>query len=525
MYAYIYSKEYYEMEIPKKSGGIRIIEVPSPRLKKIQKFLKMVIINYIHNETSKNNKEVYDAKTINFAYKQKHGNSKDSAIFLNANRHRYKKVILTLDLENYFHAIHFGRVVGYLKNNKHFMADDYVAKIIANIAMYKGRLPQGGVLSPLISNFITEPLDYRLIKIARKYKCSYSRYADDITFSSNKKNAVEKLCSVKNVYKTNKYQITLELRKEIDRCGFNINVKKTRIQHASNKQVVTGLVVNRKINICRHKYKCFRRDVHFIMRDYCLEEDERPIKQIIKSYFGLSQFYIDVVTSQINNFTVQEWKSNKSCFTSRYVREIFLLYFAKIIVENNDVVMLVEGASDKIIYKKIIKHKKISLKVEILSRAPSFFKQIFKTSGEGTSWLNNFLTAYEEVCSSLNINKKFYHKPIFIVVDNDKDGRKVIDKYKNKTRKDGDLFIYGKINCFKNVHYIMPKKNGDDLEAFLKRAYLAQDISVQNKNNAPVGSQIIKLNAAKSLIIGEDTDISNLERVFEPIFEICNLYK
>lgn len=145
--------------------------------------------------TSKLIKHEYHSKSISFAYKSKHKNVNESAIFLNAYRHKNKNYVLNIDLKDYFHDITFSRIKGYLQKNKYFKADEEVAKIISNIATYNGRLPQGGALSPLISNLISETLDYQLSKIARKYKCNYYRYADDITFSTNKKYFIEKLYS------------------------------------------------------------------------------------------------------------------------------------------------------------------------------------------------------------------------------------------------------------------------------------------------------------------------------------------
>ena len=114
-----------------------------------------------------------------------------------------------------------------------------------------GKLPQGAPSSPIISNLICEILDHRLLKIAKKYKLDYTRYADDLTFSTNDKKFLG--------LQTEFYE---EISKEIIRAGFKINEKKKRLQLRDSRQVVTGLVVNKKINVNRIYYKETRAMAH-----------------------------------------------------------------------------------------------------------------------------------------------------------------------------------------------------------------------------------------------------------------------
>ena len=90
-----------------------------------------------------------------------------------------------MDLECFFDSFHFGRVCGYFEKNKDFLLPREVSIIIAQIACYNGRLPQGAPSSPIISNLICQVLDMHLLKIAKKYRLDYTRYADDLTFSTN----------------------------------------------------------------------------------------------------------------------------------------------------------------------------------------------------------------------------------------------------------------------------------------------------------------------------------------------------
>jgi RNA-directed DNA polymerase len=90
-------------------------------------------------------------------------------------------------LQNFFPSLNFGRVRGFFRSNKHFKLAEPVATLIAQIACNDGVLPQGSPCSPIISELLTHFLDIRLVALAAKNKCSYTRYADDITFSTNQK--------------------------------------------------------------------------------------------------------------------------------------------------------------------------------------------------------------------------------------------------------------------------------------------------------------------------------------------------
>ena len=98
--------------------------------------------------------------------------------------------------------------------------------------------------SPVITNLITHSLDIRLAYLSKKYSCTYSRYADDITFSTGRASFPSQIMREEE----GEYIPSKKLRSEIKRAGFSINSKKTRIQYKDSRQEVTGLVVNQKPN-------------------------------------------------------------------------------------------------------------------------------------------------------------------------------------------------------------------------------------------------------------------------------------
>jgi len=91
-----------------------------------------------------------------------------------------------------------------------------------------------------------------MVNLAKNAKCTYSRYADDLTFSTNRKEFPEKIAIKKN---ENEWISGKALKKVIEKVGFTVNEKKTSLQYKTARQVTTGLVVNKKVNIKKEYYK------------------------------------------------------------------------------------------------------------------------------------------------------------------------------------------------------------------------------------------------------------------------------
>lgn len=222
---------YYEtFEIPQKNGDTRTICAPSGDLKSLQTRLANALWEHQKSiRTSTNNRP-----NISHAFE------KEKSIITNAKVHRNKRFVLNMDLESFFDSFHFGRVQGFFEKSKDFLLPREVSIIIAQIACYNGRLPQGAPSSPIITNLLCQILDMRLLKIAKKYKLDYTRYADDLTFSTNNRNFLD-----------NHEAFIKEISAVISKAGFTINEKKTRLLYRDSRQEVTGLVVNKKINVNR----------------------------------------------------------------------------------------------------------------------------------------------------------------------------------------------------------------------------------------------------------------------------------
>ncbi|MDP0589183.1 MAG: reverse transcriptase domain-containing protein [Candidatus Endonucleobacter bathymodioli] len=173
---------YTTFTIPKKSGGERTILAPSARLKNIQKGLSKLLLDCIDeiNKAKQKEGEKY-RPTLS------HGFTRKGSIITNAMMHLDKKNVLNIDLADFFDSFNFGRVRGFFIKNKHFGLDPQIATVIAKIACYDNKLPQGSPCSPVITNLITHSLDIRLASLAKKHSSIYSRYADDLTFSTRER--------------------------------------------------------------------------------------------------------------------------------------------------------------------------------------------------------------------------------------------------------------------------------------------------------------------------------------------------
>lgn len=191
---------YISFEIPKKSGGERKIDAPVGTLKSIQKKLADKLYRY-QEKIRAENKII---PKISNAFE------KGKNIITNAEIHRNKRFVLNIDLKDFFHSFHFGRVRGFFLKNKHFQLTNEVSTVLAQLSCFEGRLPQGAATSPILANMIFQIVDMRILKIAKRYHCDYTRYADDLTFSTNEKKFAENYIDLFNT-----------LKKEIERSMAN----------------------------------------------------------------------------------------------------------------------------------------------------------------------------------------------------------------------------------------------------------------------------------------------------------------
>lgn len=247
---------YTTFTIKKKDGNDRTIHAPKKNLSIIQKKLSYILSLVYNNHLNA------------------HGFIKNRSIVSNATQHLKQKYVLNFDLENYFETINFGRVRAMFIHYYGF--NEIVAATLANICCHhEGFLPQGAATSPTISNILSFKMDKEFTKLAKKNHCIYSRYADDITFSTKKNQFPKNIAYIEDSF----VQITPEVVKIVKGNGFFINEKKTRLNSQQEHLSVTGITVNEKLNVERKYIRKIRSILH------CIEKNINDI-EVAKSIFN-----------------------------------------------------------------------------------------------------------------------------------------------------------------------------------------------------------------------------------------------
>lgn len=236
----IVKNRYDTFQIPKKRSGFRTIHAPVPGLKAILRCLNFVLLCVYEDEYEDNAMGFIPGRSI-----------KDNAV-----RHAGKHYVFNIDLKDFFPSIDLYRVKAILQLPPFNLKNEQepLAYLLANlccetmeverleasgdlIKKTAAVLPQGAPTSPSLTNFIARKMDRRLKGAAKRFGVTYTRYADDITFSSNH-----------NVYQKES-EFMLEVRKIIAEQGFLIKESKVRLQQNGYRQEVTGLIVNAHPNV------------------------------------------------------------------------------------------------------------------------------------------------------------------------------------------------------------------------------------------------------------------------------------
>lgn len=230
---------YKTFKIPKRRGGTREIHAPINKWRNLQRKLAYVLALK------------YRPKVCAYGF------IKNKNILDNASKHVKKSEILNIDLKDFFTQFHFGRIVGMLKAKPYSLGEE-AARTIAQITCLNGVLPQGAPTSPILTNMLCSPLDNQLMQYAKKHALVYTRYADDITFSSFGKSISENIVfSVDN-----KLHLSDSLVNIFVKNSLKINEEKISLKTKQRRQEVTGIIVNKFPNIKREYYKNIRALLH-----------------------------------------------------------------------------------------------------------------------------------------------------------------------------------------------------------------------------------------------------------------------
>lgn len=255
------NERYKTFNIPKSRGGTRTISAPITPLKIIQRKLNQVL------------QVIY--KPRNAVHSYVHGR----CILTNAEKHTKRTLIFNIDLKDFFPSIHLGRVIGLFKHSP-FNCQPIVATTLAQICCYNGALPQGAPTSPIISNMICAKMDKEISKQTGIYNCEYTRYADDITFSTEEDSFPLAMVTF-NI--DGQLEVGEELKGIINRNSFEINQDKVTLRSWIQRQIVTGLVVNEFPNVRREYVRKIRAMIH-AWDKYGLESVETELRNRYYDY-------------------------------------------------------------------------------------------------------------------------------------------------------------------------------------------------------------------------------------------------
>lgn len=249
---------YVYFEVPKRSGGMRLLSAPHEALSKAQQWVLQNVLSKLSVEG------------------EAHGFVKGRSTVTNARAHLGQGTVVNLDLSNFFPTITFGRVRGLFESLGYSPAVATVFALICTesprrkvvydgttywVAVGERGLPQGACTSPAISNLVSRKLDRRLTGMTRKMGWAYTRYADDLTFSAQNE-LVDDGKGGKKKGRGDLGILLARVRHIVQEEGFAINPKKGRVQHAGGRQEVTGIVVNDKLAMPREEVRKLRAILH-----------------------------------------------------------------------------------------------------------------------------------------------------------------------------------------------------------------------------------------------------------------------
>lgn len=249
----------------------RLIEAPKERLKVFQRRLLDEVLALV---------PTHDAA---------HGFVPGRSVATHASLHVGKRFVVRFDLEAFFTNVQTFRAMGV------FRALGYQPRVAATLLglcttrtpesvlrdapapegllaerfflqrrLADWHLPQGAPTSPALANLTAHSLDARLTGLARAHEWAYSRYADDLVFSSNREAGVGQLCRL--------------VRRVVEEEGYRLNASKTRVMRASGRQLVTGVVVNQSLNVPRDEFDLLKALLHRCAKKGPFSQSQKPLE-------------------------------------------------------------------------------------------------------------------------------------------------------------------------------------------------------------------------------------------------------
>jgi RNA-directed DNA polymerase len=439
--------KYHSFDVPKRGGGVRKIKAPSPDLLLLQQRLSDLLQNCVE--------EINRGR--NWKDDLAHGFKRNRSIITNAMKHHKRRYVFNIDLQDFFPSINFGRVRGFFIKDANFMLDTKVATILAQIACHENGLPQGGPCSPVISNLIGHVLDIRLCKVAFANGCTYSRYADDITFSTNKPDFPSSIAR-RLAGEAHKWEVGDKLEEAVVSAGFVINPTKTRMQYRSSRQSVTGLIVNRKVNIRTEYRRTVRAMAHRLFKTGSFQQ----IRMVPDAKGVLTPAMVNGTMAQLHgmlghiddvdyhNFKIEAKMESRKPQAKVALRSKQKLYRRFLMFKDfysaTAPVVVCEGKTDNVYLLHAIRslavsypklatispNNKVALNIRILKTVKTSAGRVLQL-GEGTSFLEAFIKGYYGEIS--RFKAAGMRCAVVLVVDNDSGADDICNTIRRLTKR------------------------------------------------------------------------------------------
>jgi len=487
---------YTTFDIPKRNGGVRTIHAPEQHLKRLQKRLS-VILDVCRQEIAAlhGHPEDEDHQGIAHGFKQYH------SIISNGRMHVGRRYVFNVDLQDFFGTIHFGRVRAFFSKNKNFKLHPKISEILAHIACFQGKLPQGSPCSPVISNLIAHSMDVRLAQVAERHGASYTRYADDLTFSTNLKDFPPEIAAQVNEHE---WVPGKEFAKIVEMNGFSFNPRKTRMQYRDSRQEVTGLTVNHKVNVTAtyryktrsmvdHVFKTGEFSFSYKSIDHLGVALHNEIKGSLKQLLGRLN-HIDQVDLSNERLRLKHGlQPHKTDGRLRLFRRFLYFYHFYALAQP---VIVGEGKTDNVYLHCAIKSRATLFPALSDTGAPPKLKvRLFKYSERRTSKITDIGGGVGGICKLI---KHYFENftawrraptpahPVIIVIDNDSGAKSVyatisgITKVKKPTGLEPFIHVIGNL-------YVVPtppigSKASTDIEDFFDAATLSVPLNGKKFN-------------------------------------------
>ncbi len=450
----------------------------------------MVEVNAIHGHV-----ESHDHQGIAHGFKRFH------SILTNGRAHVTRRFVFNVDLQDFFGSINFGRVRGFFISDKNYKLHADVATVIAQIACYENKLPQGSPCSPVISNLIGHKLDLALVRLAAGTGSTYTRYADDLTFSTNRPFFPTRL-AIKN--HQHQWEPGHGLQRIVERSGFSFNDAKTRMQYRDSRQEVTGLTVNRKVNVpANYRYtvramadSLFKTGDFFLVGDKMdaagnITVEQRPGMR--KQLLGMLS-YID----QVDRFNKELNKKNGLEPIDTHGRiELFrcFLYFDMFYALDQPLIIC-EGKTDNIYLKSAMQNLAALYPSPVTPGLPSkLLLRFLKYADQRTAEVTQLTGGVGGICNLL----KNYHKdltlrfkapkpkhPVIVLIDNDSGASSIYEAIAGITKQKKPVGMADFIHVIGNLYVVPtpfgPKKSYTAIEDFFDAQTLKQQLNGKTFN-------------------------------------------